>query len=166
MSEGFANRHTAVLGGSGCDGRQAYLERLPDFLASMPGLRYEVELLVVDGSDVAAFYRMSGRWQGAAEFVLRGVQRLRVEDGLITHRTDYWDSAAFLSQVDDDAATALAALGLAGGGDATIDLDTGKSDEVVHHRLLDGAQMAAGGPLDTVDITGDEGSGDRSMSGA
>ena len=112
VSEDFANRHTAALG-SPCDGRDAYSERLPGFLASMPGLHYEVEQLVADGPHVAAFYTMTGRWQGQAEFAVRGVQHLRVEDGLITHRTDYWDSAVFLAQVDDGAAATLADLGLA-----------------------------------------------------
>ena len=55
---------------------------------------------------------MSGLWQGEAEFSVRGVQHLRVQDGLIIQRTDYWDSAVFLAQVDDAAAGALAKLGL------------------------------------------------------
>ena len=112
VSDDFANRHTAALGAS-CDGRDAYLERLPAFLASMPGLHFEVEQLVVEGPDVAAFYTMSGLWHGEAEFSVRGVQHLRVQDGLIIQRTDYWDSAVFLAQVDNDAAGALAKLGLA-----------------------------------------------------
>ena len=111
VSADFANRHTAALGSS-CDGREAYLERLPGFLASMPGLRFEVEELVADGPSVAAFYTMTGRWQGQADFSVRGVQHLRVEDGLITHRTDYWDSAVFLAQVDESAAELLATLGV------------------------------------------------------
>ena len=112
VSDDFANRHTAALGAS-CDGRDAYLERLPGFLASMPDLHFEVEQLVADGPDVAAFYTMSGLWQGEAAFSVRGIQHLRVKDGLITHRTDYWDSAVFLAQVDDAAAATLAELGLA-----------------------------------------------------
>lgn len=112
VSEDFANRHTAALGSS-CDGRDAYLERLPAFLAGMPGLHFEVDQLVADGPDVAAFYTMTGRWQGEADFSVRGVQHLRVRDGLITHRTDYWDSAVFLRQVDPAAAEVLAGLGLA-----------------------------------------------------
>ncbi len=113
VSQDFSNRHTSVLGGAGCDGRDAYLERLPGFISGMVDLHYEVERLVVDGPDVAAFYTMTGRWQGEASFTLRGVQHLRVEQGLITSRTDYWDSAGFLAQVDAAAAETLAALGLA-----------------------------------------------------
>ena len=113
VSEDFINRHTSVLGGAGCDGKAAYLERLPGFIASMVDLHYEAERLVADGPDVAAFYTMTGRWQGGAEFSLRGVQHLRIEDGRITQRTDYWDSAGFLAQVDPAAAETLSQLGLA-----------------------------------------------------
>jgi len=113
VSEDFRNRHTTVLGGSGCDGRSAYLERLPGFLSSMVDLHYDAELIVADGADVAAFYTMTGRWLGESPFSLRGVQRLRVEHGEITARTDYWDSAGFLAQVDTDAASTLTAMGLA-----------------------------------------------------
>lgn len=107
----FVNEHTAALG-TGCEGRVAYLERLPGFLESMPGLHYEVDQLIADGAEVAAFYTMTGRWRGEREFAVRGAQWLVVEDGLITHRTDYWDSAAFLRQVDDEAAATLRSLGM------------------------------------------------------
>lgn len=112
VSDDFANVGTGALGTT-CEGREAYLERLPDFLASIDGLHYEVEQLVADGSEVAAFYTLSGRWSGDRPFSVRGVQRLRVIDGAITHRTDYWDSATFLRQVDDDAAEVLRSIGLA-----------------------------------------------------
>ena len=112
VSDDFANRHTAALG-SPCDGRDAYRERLPSFLSGMTDLHYEPERLVADGPDVAAFYTMTGKWQGEHPFEVRGVQHLRVIDGRITHRTDYWDSAVFLAQVDADAKATLASLGLA-----------------------------------------------------
>ncbi len=112
VSEDFSNRHTAALA-SGCEGRAAYRERLPGFLASMPGLHYEIEQLVADGPNVAVFYTMTGRWQGETDFEVRGVKHLRLADGKITQRTDYWDSAVFLAQVDVDAAETLATLGLA-----------------------------------------------------
>jgi len=79
----------------------------------MVDLHYDAELIVADGPDVAAFYTMTGRWLGESPFSLRGVQRLRVEDGEITERTDYWDSAGFLAQVDAAAASTLAGMGLA-----------------------------------------------------
>ena len=82
------------------------------FLSDMAGLQYEIENLVTDGSDVAVFYTMRASWQSTAPFVIRGAQRLRIVDGLITHRTDYWDSAAFLTQVSREAQASLAAFGV------------------------------------------------------
>lgn len=98
VSDDFANRHTAALGAP-CDGRDAYRERLPGFLGDMHELRYDVEHLVADGEQVAVFYSMSGRYQGDKPFSIRGAQRLRIVDGLISERVDYWDSKVFLDQV-------------------------------------------------------------------
>ena len=58
VTEGFINEHTAALGSS-CAGRDEYLSRLPGFMASLPGLRYEVEDTVSDGdlSSVAPLAR-------------------------------------------------------------------------------------------------------------
>ena len=42
VTDDFVNEHTAALG-SGCVGKTEYTQRVPGFLASMPGLRYEVE---------------------------------------------------------------------------------------------------------------------------
>lgn len=100
VSEDFSNEHTASLG-SGCTGRDAYLERLPGFLSDMAGLRYDIEHLVVSGSDVAVFYTMTARWQGRTPIEIRGAQRLEIMDGAITRRVDYWDSKVFLDQLDD-----------------------------------------------------------------
>jgi predicted ester cyclase len=111
VADAFKNRHTAALGSS-CDGRSAYLDRLPAFLESMPSLHFEVEAMVCEDNEVAVFYTMTGLWQGTQPFNVRGTQRLTISDGLITHRTDYWDSAVFLAQVDDTAAETLRTLGL------------------------------------------------------
>jgi len=111
VSDGFVNEHAAAFG-SGCVGREAYRERLPGFLVSMPGLHYAVESTVADSSEVAVFYVMTGRWQGAAPFEIRGAQLLKIVDAEITQRTDYWDGAEFLLQVDTAAAASLRELGL------------------------------------------------------
>lgn len=107
----FVNEHTAALG-SGCVGRETYRDRLVGFLADMVDLRYDIEHLLVDGGEVAAFYTMTANWQGTAPIRVRGVQRLRVADGCITHRVDYWDSAVFLTQVSAEARAALAGFGI------------------------------------------------------
>jgi predicted ester cyclase len=111
VSDDFVNEHTAALGSS-CVGREAYRERLPGFLGSMPDLHYTVESAVADGSEVAVFYVMTGRWQGTAPFEIRGAQLLEIVDREITRRTDYWDSVGFLLQVDTAAAASLRELGL------------------------------------------------------
>ena len=111
VTDDFVNEHTAGLG-AGCVGRAVYHERLRGFLADMAGLRYEIEDLLVDGERGAAFYTMTASWQGTVPISIRGVQRLAVHDGLICHRTDYWDSAVFLAQADPAARAALAELGI------------------------------------------------------
>lgn len=112
VAPGFVNEHTAALG-SGCVGRDAYRERLPGFLAGMANLVYEVEDVVVDGSRAVATYTMRADWEGRVPIEVRGAQRLVVDaDGLVVHRTDYWDSAVFLVQADPAAAEALAAFGI------------------------------------------------------
>lgn len=96
VSDGFVNEHTAAIG-TGCIGREAYRERLPGFLDSMPGLRYEVEDVLADDGRVAAAYTLRARVNGR-DIAVRGVMRMTIVDGSITHRTDYWDSAVFLDQ--------------------------------------------------------------------
>lgn len=101
VSESFVNEHTSALG-SGCEGRSAYRERLPGFLSDMAGLRYEIEHIIVSGSNAAVFYTMTACWQGEVSIEVRGAQRLDVGGGLITKRVDYWDSKVFLDQLDAD----------------------------------------------------------------
>lgn len=98
VTEDFVNEHASALGG-GCRGRDQYRERLPGFLASLPGLRYEVEQLVVDGNTVAAAYRLTAT-SDDHPVDIRGVMMIEVRDGLVAARTDYWDSLTFLRQTD------------------------------------------------------------------
>jgi steroid delta-isomerase-like uncharacterized protein len=107
VSEGFVNEHTSKLGVT-VIGREAYRERVGQFLARFPGLHYEVEHLIVDGCQVAVAYRMSAAWREsdasaavARPFSIRGMFRFQVEAGRIVHRVDYWDSADFQRQVTD-----------------------------------------------------------------
>jgi ketosteroid isomerase-like protein len=96
VSAGFVNDHASALG-VGCVGREEYRRRLPGFLASLPGLSYEVESLIVDGGDVAARYRLRATSDGHP-IDIRGVMVMQITAGEITHRTDYWDSLTFLRQ--------------------------------------------------------------------
>ena len=92
----FVNEHTAALG-SGCEGKDEYARRVPNFLASMPQLRYEVEDVVADGDKVVAAYTLHTH-VNERDVAVRGVMRFVVRDGLIAKRTDYWDSLVFQRQ--------------------------------------------------------------------
>ena len=96
VTDDFINEHTAALG-SGCAGRAEYATRVPGFLASMPGLRYELEDVLADGKRVVAAYTMHAHVNDR-DVAVRGVMRFVVRDGLIAHRTDYWDSLVFQRQ--------------------------------------------------------------------
>ena len=45
VTDDFINEHTAALS-SGCEGKDEYRRRLPGFLATFAGLRYEIEDLI------------------------------------------------------------------------------------------------------------------------
>lgn len=92
----FVNEHTAALG-SGCTGAAEYRRRLPGFLASMPGLQYEVEDVIADGDRVVAQYTLRATVNGRP-IAVRGAMRFDVRDGRIANRVDYWDSQVFLAQ--------------------------------------------------------------------
>ena len=96
VTDDFVNEHTAALGG-GCVGIDAYRERLPGFLASMPGLHYDIEDVVADGDRVVAAYTLRTTVNDRP-IAVRGVMRFVVRDGHIAHRTDYWDSLVFQRQ--------------------------------------------------------------------
>jgi steroid delta-isomerase-like uncharacterized protein len=96
VTDDFINEHTAALGG-GCVGIEEYRRRLPGFLASMPGLRYDIEDVVADGPRVVAAYTLRTTVNDRP-IAVRGVMRFLVRDGHIAHRTDYWDSLVFQRQ--------------------------------------------------------------------
>jgi steroid delta-isomerase-like uncharacterized protein len=96
VSDDFVNDHASALGARS-DGAAAYRHRLPDFLASMPELRYDVTRVVADGDTVVAAYTLSASPDGRPVEV-RGIMLCEVVDGRIAARTDYWDSLGFLRQ--------------------------------------------------------------------
>ena len=101
VADDFVNEHTSALGQS-LKGRDAYAAKLPVFLGQFQQLHYELEDTIEDGTRVAVPYTMSFRWTApdGSEFPvsIRGMFRFVTENGLIAHRTDYWDSAEFLRQ--------------------------------------------------------------------
>lgn len=97
VADGFVNEHTAALG-EGSVGIDEYRGRLPQFLASMPELRYDIEDVVATGARVLIPYTLRARVNGR-EIAVRGVMRFVVDsDGRIAHRVDYWDSEVFRRQ--------------------------------------------------------------------
>ncbi len=96
VTDDFVNEHTAALG-SGCVGIEEYRRRLPGFLESMPGLRYEVEDVIFEGDRVSAAYTLR-TVINERPIAVRGVMRFVVRHGLIAQRTDYWDSLVFQRQ--------------------------------------------------------------------
>ena len=96
VTDDFVNEHTAALG-SGCTGKDEYSRRVPGFLASMPGLRYDVEDVAAQGDNVYAAYTLHTHVNDR-DVAVRGVMHFRVEGELIAQRTDYWDSLVFQRQ--------------------------------------------------------------------
>jgi ketosteroid isomerase-like protein len=96
VTDDFVNEHTAALG-AGCVGKDEYSRRVPNFLASMPGLRYDIEDVIADGDRVAIAYILRTRVNDR-DIAVRGVMRCVVRDGLVAQRTDYWDSLVFQRQ--------------------------------------------------------------------
>lgn len=96
VTDDFVNEHTAALG-AGCEGKEEYARRVPNFLASMPGLRYEVEEVISEGDRVSAAYTLHTHVNDR-DVAVRGVMRFVVRNGLIAKRTDYWDSLVFQRQ--------------------------------------------------------------------
>ena len=100
VTDDFANRHTAALG-SGCTGQAEYARRVPGFLASMPGLRYEVADpatdVIADGQRVAVAYTLHAIVNGR-HIAVPGMMRFEVRGQQVAGRTDYWDSLVFQRQ--------------------------------------------------------------------
>ena len=97
VTDDFVNDHASALG-SGSDGAAEYRRRLPEFLRTMPGLRYEVTHVVADGDDLAAAYTLTAIPDGHP-VELRGLMLCRVAGARVAARTDYWDSLSYLGQV-------------------------------------------------------------------
>lgn len=96
VTDDFENRHASALG-SGCSGAEEYRRRLPGFLASMPGLRYEVERVIAEGDWVSVSYRLTATPAGVA-VDLPGVMVIGTRGGKVAERTDYWDGLTYLRQ--------------------------------------------------------------------
>lgn len=107
VADGFVNQHAAALG-QGSTGRDEYRRRLPGFLASFRGLRYDDVEVIGDGPRLAATYRLRATVDGH-EVEVPGVMVFEVADGSIQRRTDYWDALTFLRQTGQTDGATIAA---------------------------------------------------------
>lgn len=96
VTDDFVNAHASALG-SGCTGKDEYRQRLPKFLASLPGLRYEIERVIADGAWVSVSYRLHAEPDGTP-VEIPGVMVIETRDGKVASRTDYWDALTYLRQ--------------------------------------------------------------------
>ncbi len=67
---------------------------MPGFLASMPDLHYDVEIVIAAADDVAAAYTLHAHVNDR-DVAVRGMMRFEVRGELIAKRVDYWDSLVF-----------------------------------------------------------------------
>lgn len=100
VAEDFVNEHTSSMGQSR-KGRAEYRAALTGFLEYFGDLRYVPESILVDGESAAVPYVMTFRMRSAGDrpVRVRGVFVFTVADGLITRRTDYWDSGEVQRQL-------------------------------------------------------------------
>ncbi len=99
VTEDFVNEHTSALGVS-CAGREEYRSRLPGFFAQMPGLRYEIDEVLIERDRAVVAYVLTARPEGHCVRV-QGVFRLVIDGDLVARRVDYWDGLDYLRQVRD-----------------------------------------------------------------
>ncbi|WP_405514693.1 nuclear transport factor 2 family protein [Streptomyces canus] len=100
VAEDFVNEHTSSTGQSR-RGRAEYRAALTGFLENFGDLHYAPERFLVDGESAAVSYVMTFRMRSAGDrpVRVRGVFVFTVADGLITRRTDYWDSGEVQRQL-------------------------------------------------------------------
>ncbi|MDQ1050924.1 nuclear transport factor 2 family protein [Streptomyces sp. V4I2] len=100
VAEDFVNEHTSSMGQSR-KGRAEYRAALTGFLENFGDLHYAPESFLVDGESAAVPYVMTFRMRSAGDrpVRVRGVFVFTVAGGLITRRTDYWDSGEVQRQL-------------------------------------------------------------------
>ena len=97
VTDDFVNEHLSELG-SGCTGRDEYRRRLPGFLSTFVRACYIVEAIGdLRDTEVVARYRFQAEYDGTP-IDIPGVMWFEVRLGLISRRTDLWDSLTFLRQ--------------------------------------------------------------------
>ena len=100
VAEEFHNEHLSSIASS-CVGIDEYRRRLPNFLGTFVDRSYAVLELVEQGtaahSQVVVRNDFTALYDGMP-IDIPGVMWFTVEEGLITKRTDVWDSGIFVAQ--------------------------------------------------------------------
>tara|TARA_B100000427_G_scaffold9584_1_gene8277 strand:+ start:226 stop:633 length:408 start_codon:yes stop_codon:yes gene_type:complete len=97
VSEDFKNIHTSALGDP-CEGRSSYRNKLPGFLEKFKNLTYECEEMIALDEKVFVSYLMKAEVDGN-NISINGVFNLKIVNGYIESRIDYFDSLTFLKQI-------------------------------------------------------------------
>ncbi|MDP6322803.1 MAG: ester cyclase [Acidimicrobiales bacterium] len=97
VSEDFKNIHTSALGDP-CEGRSSYRNKLPGFLEKFKNLTYECEEMIALDEKVFISYLMKAEVDGN-NISINGVFNLKIVNGYIKSRIDYFDSLTFLKQI-------------------------------------------------------------------
>ena len=97
VSEDFKNIHTSALGDP-CEGRSSYRNKLPGFLEKFKNLTYECEEMIALDEKVFISYLMKAEVDGN-NISINGVFNLKIVNGYIESRIDYFDSLTFLKQI-------------------------------------------------------------------
>lgn len=96
VADGFHNEHLSSIASS-CVGSEEYRRRLPTFLSDFAERNYAVLHLVETDAEVVVRYDFTAVY-GGTPIDIPGVMWFTVDDGLITHRLDVWDSGIFMAQ--------------------------------------------------------------------
>ena len=97
VAEDFKNIHTSALGDP-CEGRSSYRNKLPGFLEKFKNLTYECEEMIALDEKVFISYLMKAEVDGN-NISINGVFNLKIVNGYIESRIDYFDSLTFLKQI-------------------------------------------------------------------
>jgi steroid delta-isomerase-like uncharacterized protein len=100
VTDDFVNEHLSELG-SGCSGRDEYLQRLRGFMTTFARARYSIdtiaEIETPGAGDVVVRYRFEAHYEGTPNDI-PGIMWFELRDGSIARRTDLWDSLTFMRQ--------------------------------------------------------------------
>lgn len=97
VAEDFINNQMTAIGNC-FQGRDRYLERLPQFFGRFHGLGYAAEEVIAQGDMVAIPYHMTATDAGHP-LSIKGVMVIWVRGDRVARRDDYWDGLTYCQQM-------------------------------------------------------------------